>query len=114
MTMLVRNLALTAHANAIRKLGKQTIENVIEIGRHLVEAKAEVKKLGGSWGDWLKHEFEWKTTSADRFMSVYDRKSELTNLVNADLPVSALYLLAAPTTSKEARDEVAARVKSGR
>lgn len=113
MTMLVNNAALTAHANAIRKLGKQTVENVIEIGRHLVEAKAEVKKLGGSWGDWLKHEFNMPETTARRFTSVFERKSELATVANADLDLKSIYLLAAPSTSKAARDEVTTRVKNG-
>src|SRR5215831_7300176 len=115
MTTLVRNSALTAHANAIRTLGKQTVENVIEIGRHLTEAKVEVKKLGGAWADWLKAEFGWRETSADNFMNVYRLvKSEDPNFGEADLPISALYLLAAPETTKAARDEVATKVKSGR
>ena len=42
------NAILVEHAAAIRQLGKQTVENVIEIGRHLTEAKAEIKKLGRS------------------------------------------------------------------
>src|SRR5262245_49283022 len=113
MTALVNSSALTAHANAIRRLGKQTIENVIEIGRHLVEAKAEVKKLGGSWSDWLKHEFEWSDQQARRFMHVFERKSELNTVLDSDLPLKSFYLLAAPETSKEARDEVTARVKRG-
>jgi len=114
MTMIVSNAALNAHAKAIRALGKQTVESVIEIGRHLTEAKAEVKKLGGSWGDWLKTEFDWRDTSARRFMDVYERKSELAKLANQDLPLASLYLLAAPSTSKAARDEVAAKAKKGR
>jgi len=112
--MLVSNASLAAHANAIRKLGKQTVENVIEIGRHLAEAKAEVKKLGGAWGDWLKHEFKWSETQARNFTNVYDlTKSENATVANSDLPLKSLYLLAAPSTSKEARAEVAIRTKGG-
>jgi len=107
------NPALAEHANAIRRLGKQTVENVIEIGRHLTEAKAEIKKLGRSWGDWLEAEFQWSDQQARRFMHIFERKSELNKLLNADLPVSALYLLAAPSTPKEARDEIAERAEAG-
>jgi len=111
--MLVTNAALTEHAKAIRKLGKQTVENVIEIGRHLTEAKAEVKKLGGSWADWLKQEFDWNEISARRFMAVFECKSELDTVSDADLPLRTLYLLAAPGTSRAAREEVTNRTRNG-
>ena len=38
---------------------------------------------------------------------------EYHKLLNMDLPVSALYLLAAPSTPDEARDEIAQRVEAG-
>jgi hypothetical protein len=114
MTALVKSSALTEHANAIRKLGKQTVENVIEIGRHLTEAKLVVRKLGGSWGDWLKAEFGWKEISARSFMNVCEwSKSGSSKFELADLPISSLYLLAEPSTSEKARDEIAGRVKRG-
>ena len=49
MPVTITNPVLAEHAAEIRRLGKQTVENVIEIGRHLAEAKAEVKKLGGAF-----------------------------------------------------------------
>jgi|SRR5262249_23554200 len=107
------NPILTEHAAAIRALGKQTVESVVEIGRHLSEAKAEIRKLGMSWGDWLKAEFNWSDQQARRCMHIFERKSELNNLLNADLPVSALYLLAAPSTPKEARNEINERAQAG-
>jgi hypothetical protein len=105
--------ALAEHAAAIRRLGKQTVESVIEIGRHLTEAKAEIKKLGESWGDWLEAEFKWSDQQARRFMHVFERKSGLNKLLNSDFPISALYLLAAPSTPPEARDEVIKRAEAG-
>jgi len=107
------NAILVEHAAAIRQLGKQTVENVIEIGRHLTEAKAEIRRLGGSWGNWLQAEFKWSDQQARRCMHIFERKSELNNLLNADLPVSALYLLAAPSTPREAVDEVVERAQAG-
>src|SRR5262245_28256585 len=109
--------ALTEHANAIRALGKRTVEsmaeNAVEIGRHLTEAKAEIKKLGGSWGDWLEAEFKWSDQQARRFMHIFKHKPQLNKLLNADLPISALYLLAAPSTPTDARDKVAERAQAG-
>jgi hypothetical protein len=105
--------ALAEHAAEIRRLGKQTVENVFEIGRHLTEAKAEIKRLGGSWGDWLEAEFKWSDQQARRCMHVFERKSELNNLLTADLPLSAFYMLAAPSTPPEARDAVTEQAKAG-
>jgi hypothetical protein len=107
------NLALAGHAAAIHHLGRQAVKNVIEIGRRLTECKEIVRKLGGSWGDWLEHEFNWSDQQARRFIHVFEHKSELNKLLNSDFPVSALYLLAAPSTPKEARTEVIERAQAG-
>jgi hypothetical protein len=106
--------ALAEHAAAIRRLGKQTVETVVEIGRHLTEAKAEIRKLGGSWGDWLEAEFNWSDQQARRFIHVFERKSELNKLLNSDFPVSALYALAAPQSPKEAAAKVVERAEAGK
>src|SRR5262249_20842614 len=58
-------------------------------------------------------EFKWSDQQARRFMHIFERKSELNNLLNTDLPVSALYLLAAPSTPKEARNEISERAHAG-
>ena len=56
----------------------------------------------------------WDEKTARNFMNVFDwSKSEAGNFPSSDLPLSALYLLAAPSTSQAARDEVAARAKKG-
>ena len=89
------------------------IGDVIEIGRHLSEAKVEIKELGRSWRDWLEAEFEWSDQQARRFMHIFERKSGLNKLLNADLPISALYLLAAPSTPETARTEIAERAQRG-
>jgi hypothetical protein len=46
---------LDAHADAIRTLGKQTQHNIIEIGRHLTEARDLAGH--GNWLFWLAREF---------------------------------------------------------
>jgi len=90
MPVTITNPVLAEHAAEIRRLGKQTVENVIEIGRHLAEAKAEVKKLGGAFDDWLKAEFNWSHGQAYNFINVFERKSELSKFDKSNLPVSAL------------------------
>jgi hypothetical protein len=101
---------LTQHANAIRQLGKQTIENIIEIGRRLTEAKALAGH--GRWLPWLEREFGWKDDTALNFMRCHDLAKNR-NFRDLSLPVSGLYLLAAPSTPDEAREVVIERAKAG-
>lgn len=102
---------LTEHADAIRALGKQTIENIIEIGRRLTDAKRIAGH--GNWLPWLDREFGWSRQTADRFIQVFEASGKLPNLSNLELPVSGLYMLAAPSTPPEARDAVIERAKAG-
>jgi hypothetical protein len=98
------------HAAAIRRLGKQTIENIIEIGRHLTEAKRIVGP--GNWLPWLDREFGWTEMTATRFIHVFEL-SKSNKLLDLDLPLSGLYLLAAPSTPEPAKTEVIERAQAG-
>jgi hypothetical protein len=104
--------ALTEHVEVIRSLGKQTIANVIEIGRLL----AECKKMVGhrNFGCWLDREFGWSERTAQRFLSVHELAGTKSDkLSDLELPVSSLYLLAAPSTPEVVRNEIIARAESG-
>ena len=103
---------VTKHAEAIRCLGKRIVADVIEIGRRLTECK---KVLGhGNWGVWLDREFGWSDRQALNFMRVYElAESKSENFSDLHLPVSVLYLLAAPSTSPEMRKEIVERAKRG-
>jgi hypothetical protein len=102
--------SLAHHAEVIRSLGKRVVGDIIEIGRRLIEAK---KIAGhGYWRSWLKREFSWKETTALNFMRVHEL-SKSANFVDLRLPVSSLYLLAAPSTPHEAREDVIERAESG-
>jgi hypothetical protein len=104
---------LTEHAAAIHKLSKQTMENIVEIGCRLSECKRIIKERGESWSDWLKREFEWSDQTARRFIHVYEQLPGLNKLLSRQFPISALYLLAAPRTPPEARDEIVERAQAG-
>jgi len=91
-------------------LGRQTIDNIVEIGRRLTEAKKIVGH--GGWLPWLDREFGWEETTALRFMRVH--KLTLSKSGNLpDLPVSGLYLLAAPSTPESAKAEIIERAEAG-
>jgi Protein of unknown function (DUF3102) len=106
--------SLAEHAAAIRALGRQTLQNVIEIGRRLSECRAVLRK-DGEWHAWLKSEFDWSDQHARRLIHLYEQAPKLNKLLsgNFDLPISALYLLAAPKTPEAARTEIAECAKSG-
>jgi hypothetical protein len=104
------NPILAEHAAEIRRLGKRVVEDVVEIGRRLTECK---KLVGhGNWLPWIEREFGWTDDTALNFMRVYE-VSKSRNFRDLSLPVSALYLLAAPSTSKEARDKIIERARAG-
>ena len=102
---------LAAHADAIRTLGKQTQHNIIEIGRHLTEARDDVGH--GNWLFWLTREFGWSDRTALNFMRVYQMSLKSEKFSDLNIPVSALYLLARPSTPAEVREEVIERAEAG-
>lgn len=90
----------------IKDLMRLTAENIIYIGQKLTEVK---EQLGhGSFQSWLRSEFEWSEQTARQFMQVYRWSETIENkkFVFSQLATSALYLLAAPSTPTEAREEV--------
>jgi hypothetical protein len=105
------NTALAEHANAIRKLGKRIVTDVIEIGRRLVDCRDHHLKHG-EWLPWLQKEFGWTEQTALNFIRVHEQ-SKSKNFLDLNLPVSSLYLLAAPSTREAARNEIAERAKGG-
>jgi hypothetical protein len=108
------DLVLAEHASEIRRLGKRVKEDIVEIGRHLVEAREHAGH--GAWLVWIDVEFGWADQTAYRFIHLYEARQtipEFHKLWNSDLPVSALYQLAAPNTPDEARTEVVERVEAG-
>jgi hypothetical protein len=103
---------LAGHAAAIRTFSKHIVEDVIEIGRHLTKAKAIVGH--GNFGNWIDQEFGWSDRTALNFMHVYEMTlSNPKHVSDLDLPMSALYLLAAPSTPEEARTEIIERAEAG-
>jgi Protein of unknown function (DUF3102) len=97
---------LAEHANEIRRLGRRAIGDIIEIGRHLIEAK---KLAGhGHWLPWLEREFGWKEQSARNFVNVAELAAKSPTVGDLDIDFRGLYLLAAPSTPAEVVEEVVA------
>jgi hypothetical protein len=97
---------LAEHATEIRKLRKRAVGDIIEIGKHLIAAKALAGH--GNWLPWLEREFGWKEQSARNFMNVAEMAAKSPTVGDLDIDFRGLYLLAAPSTPTEVVADVAA------
>jgi hypothetical protein len=104
---------LAASANDIRKAGKRAIGEIILIGGKLTEVEEKVGRA--RWLQWLHTEFRgWSEMQAGRFMHVHAMaNSSSNNLLEMNIDISALYLVAAPSTPDEVRAEVLERAAAG-
>jgi hypothetical protein len=103
---------LTHHVEEILRLGKRAIEDVVEIGRRLVACQDIVDH--GDWLSWLDREFSWSEATARNYMRLYElAQAKSVNFADLNLPVSALYLIAAPNTPAETCDELLDRAAAG-
>jgi hypothetical protein len=88
------------------------VRDVIAIGERLANAK---KLCGhGEWLNWLHREFEWTDRHARNFMRTYELSLKSENLSDLNIPVSGLYLLAAPSTPPEAQQTIIAAARTGK
>lgn len=91
-----RNIAdVTAE---IRLYKAQTVQNIIEIGKRLNEAKALLEH--GQWGEWLRNEVEFSQDTAGNFMRIaeeYPNSEPVRNLSYTKL----VTLLSLPTPIRE-------------
>lgn len=101
---------LRERAEQIRGLARVTASGIVEIGKYLTEVKAKLPH--GQFLKWVRTEFGWTDRHARRFMEVYGHvKSD--KLSNLSIDVSALYLIAAPSTPELVRAEVIHRAENG-
>jgi len=102
---------LAEHAEAIRRRGKQMVSDAIEIGRRLAESKSLLAH--GEWLPWLEREFQWSERTAQNFLRIHELSLKSANIADLELPMTGLYLLAAPSTPEAVRDDVLARAEAG-
>jgi hypothetical protein len=96
-------------ADEIKSLMRRSAQDIIDIGLKLIDVKVYLGH--GNFGSWLKVEFDWSDDTARRFMNVAERFGQKPQI--AEFAPSALYLLAAPSTSDEAREEALERAANG-
>ena len=102
--------AVREQAQEIRSLWKGAVNNFIEIGSKLVEVK---RQLGhGHFCAWVKAEFGWSHSTALNYMRTSETfGGQIHN--GCEFSLTALYLLAAPSTPEAARQEALDRAGDG-
>ncbi len=103
-------ILVQAKTSELKSLIRRSAQDVIDIGQKLTEVKGQLDH--GNFGNWLKAEFDWSTRTAGRFMQVATQFKSA-NLVDLNIAVSALYLLAEPSTPEEARKQALKLAKEG-
>jgi hypothetical protein len=81
----------------------QAIATIWQIGEKLAAVRSQIELW--QFTAWLKAEFDWTRSTAYNFISVYQSFPDLghPNFGRLNISISALYLLAAPSTSPEIR-----------
>jgi DNA modification methylase len=95
----------------IRERLQYSAQAIWEIGQKLADVRSQLKH--GQFDAWLKAEFDWSRRTAYNFINVYEAFNERANLAQIDIATSALYLLAAPSTSEKIREEFLKRAQEG-
>lgn len=95
-------IVVQQRTSEIKTLVKRNAQDVLDIGQKLIEVKQKLRH--GNFRHWLKFEFQWSISAAAKFMQVAENFKSV-NFTHLEIAASALYLLAAPSTSEEARTE---------
>jgi hypothetical protein len=106
----VKAAALRAEASRIRKLLKATVPTIIEVGRSLIEVKAQLDH--GKFGDWVDAECGFSLSSAENYMRVAERFGDKIGTV-ANLSPTTVYRLAAKSTPPEVVEAALQRAAKG-
>mgnify|MGYP002777006973 CR=1 FL=1 len=106
-----QRLIIQQRTGEIRDRLRRSAQDIWEIGQKLADVRSRLKH--GQFDIWLKAEFGWSRRTAYNFISVYETFGERATLAQVDIATSALYLLAAPSTSQKVRDEFIEKAKIG-
>jgi hypothetical protein len=86
------NAELDEHADVIRRIGRQSFQGAVEIGRRLVLCR-KLLKAQRVWLAWIKKKFGWSRKHADNLIGLYVNRGKVAKFATFGVPLSALYLL---------------------
>lgn len=94
---------------------KERLEDAVQAIWHVGQKLVEVRNClsYGQFTSWLKIEFQWSRSTAYNYINVFETFGSCPNFGQLNIAPSALYLLAAPSTCKEAREEALESAKFG-
>lgn len=101
---------IQAGLERIRELYQQSVYTALETGRQLLKIKAELVD-DRAYRRWIDSELRWGKSTAYQFENVAKKFGNVQNLDKFD--VSALYVLAAPSTPDAIREQAIALAESG-
>lgn len=106
-------ISLKARAEKINERTRRIAADIWENGRDFHEAQQELANhSGGTFLAWVETETGYGKSTVYRMIDVYKNIS-LPNLGKLDIATSALYLLAAPSTPDQARQEIIEAAQQG-
>jgi len=82
-----------------------------EIGQKLADVRARLKSR--QFTSWIQAEFQLSRRTAYNYINVFESFANCANFAQINIATSALYLLAAPSTPEEAREEALKRANQG-
>lgn len=106
-----QRIVIQQRTGEIKERLRRSAQNIWEIGHKLVDVRSRLKH--GQFETWLKAEFDWSRRTAYNFINVYEAFAERANFAKINIATSALYLLAAPSTPQNVREEILQRANEG-
>ena len=79
-------------------LKNQTAQNIIEIGKRLIQVKEQLPH--GEWGKWLEEKVEFTHQTANKFMKVAEEMSNYSSMRNLGT-AKVFSLLSLPQDQRE-------------
>ncbi|YAF94033.1 MAG: DUF3102 domain-containing protein [Nodularia sp. CChRGM 3473] len=107
-----QRIVVQQRTGEIKERLRRSAQDIWEIGQKLADVRSHLKH--GQFETWLKVEFGWSRRTAYNFINVYEAFSERANLAQINIATSALYLLAAPSTPQNVREEILQRAHEGK
>ncbi|MFN6571996.1 DUF3102 domain-containing protein [Dendronalium sp. ChiSLP03b] len=106
-----QRIVIQQRTGEIKERLRRSAQDIWEIGQKLADVRSRLKH--GQFETWLKAEFGWSRRTAYNFINVYEAFAERANFAQINIATSALYLLAAPSTPENIRQEILQRAKGG-
>lgn len=103
---------LNDRADKVRTNYSKAVMEIVEAGKYIYEVRERLRDNYGDFGYWLHSEFRWSHTEAYRLINIYEYYKDY-DLKQLMLNKSTLSLLASPSVSEDARQELIERSRQG-